>query len=186
MTKNEKLNQLLKIYRISVEKDEALVTLEEEFGFRNYIWKPEMTCTDFEKWWKRQHLIDVLYTKLPGKLINVDKIIQRCDFRPYNSLEDMMTKLEEYNLNIYFERWVLLDKSNLCYRAHFFDDVNSYIITPNGRTIYHMGRHPAEIALDKDIKEQLKEQPNREIDEIVQTYKDMGCKFAGKGFRINI
>jgi hypothetical protein len=128
MLNYQKLNQLLKIYKISVKKDEALVTLENEFGYKNYIWKPEMSCKEFERWWKRQHHIDVLDTTLPGKLIDVDKIIKRHAFKPYSNIEEMFEHMEQYYLHIYFERWVLLDKSGLCYHAHFFDDVNSYLI----------------------------------------------------------
>lgn len=162
MLNYHKLNELLKIYKISIEKDEALVTLDKEFGYKNYIWKPEMSCLEFERWWKRQHHIDVLDTDLPGKLIDVNKIIKHYEWKPYTNVETMIKVLEEFYLHIYYNRWDLLDESHLCYHAHFFDDVNSYLITPNGRTVNHMGRHFAKLQLEKDVEKQIKEYSNNE------------------------
>ena len=152
----QKLNQLIKIYKISIEENEALVTLDEEFGYKHYIWKPEMSCNELERWWKRQFHIGKFHFNLPGKLINVDEIIYKPFGTPYNSLEEMVESLNNPSVyDTFFEGWYALDTLNLCYRGSIFSDDYSFLKTPSGRYIHHMGWWSAKLQTELDVKEQL-------------------------------
>lgn len=187
MKQYQKLNQLIKIYKISIEENEALVVLDEEFGYKQYIWKPEMSCNELERWWKRQHHMGwERKSSLPGKVLNINDILYEPPMKQFESTEEFLKYLDDnIFFNIYFERWHTLNSLNLCYRSMIFSDDYSYLLTPSGRYIHHMGWWPAKLQTEKDIQEQRNSQPTT-IDEIIQTYKDMGCKFAEKGFRVNV
>ena len=182
MKPHQKLNQLLKPFKISIEEDEALVALDVEFGYKHFIWKPEMSCDELERWWRRQLHFGRSIGKFPGKLIDVDKIIYKPFGKHYNSLEEMVESFNDpINYCPFFERWFSLDNSSLCYHASIFSDDYSFLKTPSGRYIHHMGWWPAKIQTDLDVKEQMAMTPGEKLR---KDFEDIGCKFVGKGFRV--
>ena len=52
------LAKKLQPFNVKLKPNQPVVTISEEFGYREYIWIPDMTCRELEQWWKRQRDID--------------------------------------------------------------------------------------------------------------------------------
>ena len=138
------LNQLLKPLRITLTKNQPVVCLDEEFGFRQWIWIPNVSSQKLESWWKRQHNLDLFYF-LPRE-IEMGTWIQAIG--EYNETLDI--SYNEVTYNLYHK----LIKSGLVYTGHLFDNTDSFLISPKGISIYHMGRNPARDVIRKELAEQ--------------------------------
>ncbi len=145
------LNSILKPLGVTVKPGEAVVTLSIEYGFKEYVWLPGMSCTELEKWWHRQHDFgNMIFTShfdfLPGKFYLENS-------RSYEYGEG---RGDYYVCNN--KVGIIIDKlraSKLAYKCHFFCNDDSFLKTTSGRYIHHMGYWPANLAVERAIAEDL-------------------------------
>ena len=93
------------------------ILLMEEGGYRQWIWQPEMTIDEFEKWWQSLETVYPYFfnpAHLPGKMYFV-------------TTED---QVEQYDQ--------LMDEG-VHYSGHIHMDTDSYITRPDGTSIHHRG-----------------------------------------------
>lgn len=95
-------------------EDQALVWLEEEYGYRHWLWLPLMAPDELETWWLDLETVHPFFADpsrdMPGWLIQrpYDCELARCD-------------------------WL--------YRAHTHDDSDSYLRRPGGAELQHAGAY---------------------------------------------
>lgn len=96
------------------QKDELLVLIDEEHGFRQWFWFPKMKTEELELWWKSLKSVQPYFfhpKPLPGKVI----LCKDMDF--WNEL---------YHKGIYY----------LC---NLHCDFDSSLVSPTKESIYHAG-----------------------------------------------
>jgi len=104
---------------------ELTVVLEEDYGYRSWIWYPEMTLSQLIDWWSSQDHItrfigpDLPYG-LPGDLYSVE------------------TEEEDY-------LWASGYKRSDCCKAWLGADFDSCLITTNGDLIVDKGFPPEQL-----------------------------------------
>ncbi len=101
---------------IKSQLDQCLVLLEEEYGYRDWFWFPQMTPTELIKWW--------------GDLESVGEYF----FTP-EPLPGDVIKVTEETRKLYRN----LHKAGKYFQAHIHMDCDSYLQTPEGKLIYHAG-----------------------------------------------
>ena len=97
-------------------KDEVLVLLDEEYGYRRWFWFPKLSSEELIEWWKRLESVDPYFMTpehLPGDVIQV----------------------EDEGLELFQE----LDLEETHFSAHIHCDDDSALQTPNGNRVYHHG-----------------------------------------------
>lgn len=95
---------------------ECLVLLEEEYGYRDWFWFPLMTPTELIIWWENLESVGEYFFSpepLPGDVIQVTKETRKL----YSNLH----KAKKY------------------FQSHIHMDCDSYLQTPEGKLIYHLG-----------------------------------------------
>lgn len=141
------LAKLLKPFKVNLEPEQPVVALDIEYGYKTYVWIPEMTCLELERWWLRQQHIGKFYELPCGGtfLQDVTKSI------PYGSGDwDYL----HYDTTVW-TTYNYIKNAHLGYHAHIFCDEDSYLITPRKRHIHHAGYWPARKKTDKDVMHQL-------------------------------
>lgn len=129
-----KLNELLKPLRRKVQKDEPVVLLEEEFGYRNWIWLPRCSSEELVRWWKRQKNMSKFY------------------FSPRDMKKGELFHMD-WGVLWKVELFYRLEKTGLCWTSHLFDDTDSFLISPRGRFITHSGYLPALVELERYLND---------------------------------
>lgn len=102
-----------------IQPDEPVVVLQEEFGFRLWIWLPGMTATALEEWWHALPSVLPYFfdpSSLPGKMCLVRTEAQRTQYH-------------------------MLAQSNQHYLGHIHEDNDSVLIRPDQTRIRHRGFH---------------------------------------------
>lgn len=164
MENYKKINELLKPFNTSIDINEVVVTIDEEYGYRQHIWIPKMNSHKLEQWWKRQWNLDKCFGKyvrsFPGKIITLYEIDkQRNGFYDHIDFESELFKNQTWLYDNYYfsalcNAYDKLEKSRLCYKAHIFCNDDSWLKLPIHRKyIHHNGYHPAKLQIEKDIKE---------------------------------
>lgn len=116
----------LKLYREFLEQEDAIkkhtemlidrmkrefaVLLDEEFGYRYWVWFPKMTSKELEFWWRSLSSVEPYFFSpkgLPGEVVQV----------------------KEENI------WPDLIRSKKFYLAHMHDDQDSFLRRPDGTEI---------------------------------------------------
>lgn len=145
---------LLKPLKLELDENQPVVCVSEEFGFRYHIWLPDMNCQELESWWRRQWKFNKLYFS-PTK-IKKGKWITEDSKTFVLSIIDATANPDDWNIvnPVIMNVWNSLRNSKLCYYSHFFDDEDSFLETPKGKIITHMGRNPARATTEKYFKEQ--------------------------------
>lgn len=126
------IQHLIKPLRIKHNDSHVIVTLNVEFGFRYFLWFPEMTSKKLEQFWKSIRNIDRYWDNhklLPGKLIKADYKFYIVD---ENNVDDVYPTIP---MSIYEK----LSHNRLCYHAHLFDNNNSVLISPKDNRTHHIG-----------------------------------------------
>lgn len=130
------LNYHLKPFNIKSSDNNTIVLIDEEFGYRNWIWEAKMSPQQLKRWWKRQKNLGKFYLNilyLHGNLINCTN--------------------QEYKFNI----WNKLKSTKLFYYSHLFDDEISFLDVGNNLDIHHAGYYPAKMQTERYLEELLKE-----------------------------
>ena len=102
----------------TIHPNEVVVLLIEEYGYRSWIWLPEMTETALEDWWHILPSVDLYFfdpSSLPGKMCIVQTERQYTQFR-------------------------MLSESGRCYTGHIHEDDDSYLARPDNTSVFHQGR----------------------------------------------
>ncbi len=98
-------------------KSETVVLLDEEYGYREWIWFPKMCAVELEAWWRALESVEPFYWQpelLPG---------------------DLFQMKEERD----FEVSMKLFAVNRHYSALINDDNDSVLTRPDKSKIYHKG-----------------------------------------------
>ncbi|MCX6253808.1 MAG: hypothetical protein NTV31_04945 [Bacteroidia bacterium] len=99
------------------------VLLDEEFGYHIWIWQPDMDAEQLEEWWKNMETVMRYFfnpTNLPGEMLLV-------------RTDDQVEQYEQ------------MQKQGIHYSGHIHTDDDSYLKSPDGRTIHHKGYRRIEI-----------------------------------------
>jgi hypothetical protein len=110
-------------------KDKLNVLLQEEYGYRHWIWQPEMEPQQLEEWWENMDQVTKYWwnpTLLPGKVLLI-------------KTEDQVEQMEQ------------MEEERIHYSGHIHMDDDSYLKSPDGRTIRHKGCRRKEIDQDTPI-----------------------------------
>jgi hypothetical protein len=142
------LAKLLKPFKVNLKPDQPVVALDIEYGFKTYIWIPDMTCSELERWWLRQKNVGKFYP-LPA----VDGVFLQ-DVSKCKETGDGYWDYLSYD-TLVWTTYNRVKNANLGYTCHLFCDDDSYLITPKNRFIHHMGYWPARLQTERDVKEQL-------------------------------
>jgi hypothetical protein len=105
--------------KAAILSGETVVVLEEEYGYRTWVWKPGLTFQELETFWAgmekvHHHFFNPSKT-LPGDFIQAIGQAEEYWFRLYSA--------ENYTY----------------YKAHIHEDSDSFLKAPDGRTIFHKG-----------------------------------------------
>ena len=101
---------------IERSKDELLVLLSEEYGYRRWFWFPKMDSLQLKKWWKNLLTVDPYFMTpepLPGDVIRVETEW----YSTFNKLRDEGGQ----------------------FLAHTHCDDDSFLIQPDGVRVFHAG-----------------------------------------------
>lgn len=152
---NKFVVNLLKPLGLEVTETSPVVCMSEEFGFRYHIWIPNMTCQELEVWWRRQHNMGKFYFN-PTKIERGQWVTDKSSTFVLSLLGGKYTD-EDWNVvnPVMYEIWKRLKLSRQCYYSHYFDDEDSFLETPQGRVITHMGRNPARARTHKWVQETI-------------------------------
>lgn len=145
------LVQKLKPFKVKLKPDQPVVAVSEEFGYREYIWLPNMSCREFEMWWRRQRDLtkfNALYLmKQHGAVI--------CD-KSYSISVDTTDEDEYFYYTCgnsrAFHVYHNLKDSGMVYFAHIFCNDHSWLKTPGGVYIHHATYHEACLQTERDIQ----------------------------------
>ncbi len=99
-------------------KNEFLILLEEEYGYREWFWFPEITKEELIVWWERLESVDS-YFMTPEPLIGT------------------LIEAKEKELHQFFSH---LEEKQVYMQGHIHVDDDSYLKKPYGKGyIYHKG-----------------------------------------------
>lgn len=139
------MNNILKynFYKRNL-KNNIMVILCEEFGYKQWFWFPNMTGPQLEKWWKRQWNMTKFnfILNLPGTLIEATSLNE--SLRQDNDSFDWL-----------FVHWNITNDLKTNYKAHIFCDDYTWLISPTGRFITHNNYYPAKKQTEINIQKQL-------------------------------
>ncbi len=126
----------------------VIVYIEEEFGYREWLWKPEMTREEIVSWWKAHASVNRYFYSgpktFPGELQRI-----YIDFNDkYNSADVPFIFVKELNGELIqtsdqtslTEYYKSERKNNLIWYMHLHTDGDSYLKTPEGEFIFHKGK----------------------------------------------
>jgi hypothetical protein len=105
------------------------VLMKEEYGFRNWIWQPGMSPVELEEWWKNLESAWSYFfnpANLPGLMLLVDTEEQ-------------------------IEQYKHMEGEGIHYSGHIHMDDDSFIKSPEGRTIRHKGYGRKEVDPDTPV-----------------------------------
>jgi hypothetical protein len=137
---------------------EVVVRLEEEYGYRNWVWIPEMSAEELKEWWQAIPTVAPYFydgpKAFPGQIY---QIYYEPDYmREAEHLEATLKKGEFF--------FVKQDKEGLTatshsmqlpedhWYAHIHMDCDSYLMTPDKETIHHAGYVPEDEYYNNDYK----------------------------------
>jgi hypothetical protein len=108
------------------------VIIEEEYGYRNWLWETGMDASALEEFWKSLASVGPLFfnlsDKLPGDVLQI-----------YPDLDDPEHKawiLPNDDGTMYARIYDPKD----CWHAHIHMDNDSFLATDEGRDIFHAGK----------------------------------------------
>ena len=104
------------------------VYVEEEFGYRVWLWLPKLNWVKLENWWEN--------------LPRIDKFNMQKQFRQVGELIELCHSQDKLR--------------NFMHFAFVFDDVDSYLFSPkwfSNKTIYHLFHDEANKILDKECED---------------------------------
>jgi len=125
---------------------EIVVLLEEEFGYRHWVWIPEMSAEELKEWWQAIPTVAPYFydgpKTFPGK---VHRIYYEKDYvRESEHLDATLEKDEFFFVQEGAGRTLTptshsmrLPDKHWC--AHVHMDCDSYLMTPDEEMIYHAG-----------------------------------------------
>lgn len=124
--------EIQKILKRKIHPNQTVVWIEEEFGYRLWIWIANMNWKKLEQWWQSQERMGKFEL---CRFFENGEMIEVYPSRNYNNL----SKLED---KVYF--------------GFVFDDVDSCLVSPNwngNRIITHRYYEEANRILDQELKE---------------------------------
>lgn len=151
MKSHKLVNKIIKPLRVQLREDQPLVLLEEEFGFRSWIWIPDCSEKELITWWKSRLNLGKFY--FDPKSLNHSKNSKIFNVFYRHSYYDNNRKKVYYNtpyalISVYNQ----LNNMNNTFKAHIFDDTDSWLKTPSGQYIFHIGAYYANLILKEEIQ----------------------------------
>ena len=110
-----------------------IVSLEEEYGYRHWVWKTGMTKQELKDWWEALETVSPFFYNpgetLPGELIQVqsmsEKFMEEADkTQDRETLEKILAEGVHPS-----EGWT----------GHIHEDDDSCLCSPEGEFIFHRG-----------------------------------------------
>ncbi|CAH0533134.1 hypothetical protein VST7929_00995 [Vibrio stylophorae] len=99
-----------------INKRDFLVLIDEEYGYRYWCWRPNMSAMALEAWWAALSSVEPYFMSpepLPGEVwqIDVEQYEQQCERRAESQ----------------------------AYHLHLHQDDDSVLTRPDGQPRYHLG-----------------------------------------------
>jgi hypothetical protein len=134
-----------------------LIRIEEEYGYRNWIWMPDMTDEEVIGWWKALPTVGAFFydgpKDLPGEI-----------FQVYFDWEDQDNEkfclIKEGEGREVYQTSEFIDVPEGAWYMHMHTDNDSVLIIDNDERIYHAGH-----VTDEEFYSELYE-PSKEAQEI--------------------
>jgi hypothetical protein len=117
----------------------TIVLRDFDNSYKIFFWFVPMTREEFESWWMNQETFD---DNPPGKNEIMEILKKSCN-EPYEPKpvwvfewpgEIINTETDEMS-----ELWLKLDESKKYHFCHIYSDEDSFLITPEGKYLYHKG-----------------------------------------------
>ena len=112
--------------------DNFIVYIQEEYGYREWLWIPDMTKEETVSWWRRLPSVDPFFftgpTTFPGK-------VHQIYFHDLNQFKFVVEEEGRAAYPTLRENFHLPDD---CVRMHIHDDYDSYMIV-DGENVDHAG-----------------------------------------------
>lgn len=146
-------------------KDEIIVLLQEEYGYREWLWIPQMNEEELKQWWKSLPSVAPFFFSpdLPGEKHQIwyqdaeDEDIFTAANPPDESDYFFLVEVSGPREVSAISRKERVPKN--VWRAHLHTDNDSHLITPEGEMILHAGWVSDEEYFSDDYK------PSSEIEE---------------------
>ena len=124
--------------------DKLAVYIQEEYGYRDWLWIPNMTVDEVKSWWKELPSVSPYFFTGP---ISFPGQVHQIAFRN----EKEFQFVEEGDGRVVYpmhEDYITMPDD--CVRIHIHEDFDSYL-SVGDETIYHAGYVPFDEVIDKDI-----------------------------------
>ena len=128
---------------------EIVVLLEEEFGYRHWVWMPEMSAEELKEWWQAIPTVAPYFydgpKAFPGQIHQIywETKYQRESEHCETQLEEgeffFVKPVEDGNRRVLTPLSHSMQMPDEYWRAHIHVDCDSYLITPDEERILHAG-----------------------------------------------
>lgn len=123
--------------------DKLVIYIEEEYGYRDWLWIPDMSLEEVKEWWKALPSVTPYFFSGPVSFPGRVHQIAFCEGKEFRFVVEGMGRIV---FPLYDEIFAIPDD---CVRMHVHEDFDSYLTVGN-ETIYHAGYIPfEEVILDE-------------------------------------
>ena len=139
---------------------EIVVLLEEEYGYRHWVWIPEMSAEELKEWWQAMPTVASYFydgpTAFPGKIHQVyyepswHKDLHGADSVGLQEDEFFFVKEEGCRELVPLSSSMTLPKDR--WTAHLHMDCDTYLTPPDGEVIRHAGYIPQDEYYSEDYQ----------------------------------
>lgn len=126
------------IDRINTYKG-TVILREFDNGYKIFFWFVPITREEFESWWMKQETFD----DNPHGKNEIIEILKKSCNEPYEPaliwVFDWPGEILEAESEYMSKLWLDLYESGQYHFCHIYSDEDSFLITPEGRYLYHKG-----------------------------------------------
>ena len=134
------------------------VMLDEEYGYREWIWNTGMTASELDAWWSSRDTLRPYFfspTGLPGELIQVGEDLSELDAKALSLMErvdkgEVTKEAAEKTIKEWYEKhpykMICIETGDAAperqpdwWSGHIHMEDDSYLKTSNGEVIHHAG-----------------------------------------------
>jgi hypothetical protein len=108
-------------------KEDVTVLIVEEFGFRHYLWQPDMTPQALVRWWRNQERPPSPYTDFPGWMSPIYPLDHRAE-KGKLTTEDMARGL--FRIGSPEKGWADFSVPEDTWYLHTHADDDSVLLSP--------------------------------------------------------
>ena len=129
------------------------VYVQEEYGYRDWLWIPDMTIDEVKTWWKGLESVSPYFfsgpVTFPGQVHQIYFHNEK-EFQFVQEDDPLDPEADNRGRVVYTIHDELLTLPDDCVRMHIHEDFDSYL-SIGDETIYHAGYVPFDEVIDKDI-----------------------------------